>query len=122
MTGNLVSTFALLLWPLVAVFLYKAMPVAEATAWTILGGMLLLPSDIAIKFAMVPPIDKNSIPNVCAFVGCVLVAPRPKRLKVRSRVADILIVLFLIGPVITSALNSDPVIIGDSRVLPGVGA
>jgi hypothetical protein len=121
MTGHWFSTFALLLWPLVAAFLYRAMPVAEATAWTILGGMLLLPSDIAIKIPMVPPIDKNTIPNVCAVVGCVLLAARPERIKRRSRVVDMLIALYLISPVITSALNNDPVFIGDDRILPGVG-
>ncbi len=119
MTGNWFSIIVLLMWPLVAVYLYKTMPVANATVWTILGGTLLLPSEIAIKFAMIPPLDKNSIPNVCALIGCWLLAPRPEKLKSRSWIVDGLIALYLISPLITSALNNDPIVIGD-RVLPGV--
>ena len=50
-TPNWFATFALVLWPLVALILYQTRPVNQATLWTILGGQLLLPVDTAIKFA-----------------------------------------------------------------------
>ena len=70
MNLNLATTLALLSWPLVAVFLYKTRPVGQATLWTILGAYLVLPVGANIKFAMIPQLDKNSIPNILAFLGC----------------------------------------------------
>src|ERR1017187_9638218 len=118
MQGNWFSIIAFLTWPLVAVYLYKTMPVAKATVWTILGGMLLLPSSISVKFPMVPPIDKTLIPNACALIGCWLLAPRPEKLRSRSWAVDVLIALYLISPLITASLNNDPIEIGE-RILPG---
>ena len=46
-----VAVAALLIWPLVALWLYQTRPVNQATLWTILGGYLLLPVGAAIKLA-----------------------------------------------------------------------
>ena len=59
MTPNWFSTFAFVLWPMVAFFLYLTRPANQATLWTILGGWLLLPAGVAIKFEMVPQFDKS---------------------------------------------------------------
>ena len=120
MLGNWFAIAALLSWPAVAGVLYKTKPIAFATVWTILGAYLLLPSEVTIKFEMIPALDKNSIPNICAAVGYVLLAPRRKRLQARSRVAGLLIFFYVVGPVFTSAFNNDAIVSGD-HVLPGVG-
>jgi hypothetical protein len=120
MTGNWLTIVALLSWPFIAGMFYRRMPVATATVWTILGAYLLLPSGIAIKFEMIPAFDKSSISNLCALAGCAIVAPRQSRLPTRSRVADALLIVYLVSPIFTSAFNNDNVIVGD-RVLPGVG-
>ena len=120
MIGNWFAIFALLSWPVVAAIFYRKMPVAAATVWTVLGAYLLLPSAVAIKFAMIPAFDKSSIPNLCCIVGCALLAPRQRKLPSRSYLADALIFVYLVSPIVTSAFNNDNVFVGE-RVLPGVG-
>ena len=70
MTPSWAATFALLSWPLVALWLYSTRPVNQATLWTILGAQLLLPVGAIIKFDMIPGFDKSSIPNLAALIGC----------------------------------------------------
>ena len=107
-------------WPLVSILIYRLRPFSEATAWTILGALLLLPSQFAIKVPMIPAIDKSSVSVLSALVGCLFFAPRPARIASGPGLAEVLIVTFLLGPVITSVLNNDVIVVGD-RVLPGVG-
>jgi hypothetical protein len=80
MTPNWSLTFALIFWPVVALYLYQTRPVNQATLWTILGGFLLLPVGAGIKFEMVPQFDKVSIPNLAALIGCMLVLRGTPRL------------------------------------------
>ena len=115
MTPNWFSTFALIFWPVVAFFLYQTRPVNQATLWTILGGWLLLPVGAAIKFEMVPQFDKVSIPNLAALIGCMLVLRRPPRLWYRFGLPEMLLLMWLIGPFITSELNTDPLVYGIDR-------
>src|SRR5688572_28711237 len=117
MTPNLFATIALVTWPLVAMVLYKTRPVGQATLWTILGAYLLLPVGTSIKFEMVPQLDKNSIANLGALLGCTLVAGRSLRFSKGFGLVEILILTLLIGPFVTSEFNGDPVIIG-GRTLP----
>jgi hypothetical protein len=118
--ANWFAYIALLAWPLVAVFLYRNLPPSRATVWTILGALLLLPSQFAIKIPMIPAIDKSSISALSAVAGCFLFAPRLRRFAPRFGLAELLAATYIFGPVITSLLNNDVIVIGD-RVLPGVG-
>lgn len=115
------ATFALLSWPLVALWLYSARPVSQATLWTILGAQMLLPVGAMIKFDMIPGFDRNSIANLAALIGCVLVGRRVLRFGSRFGLTEVLILMFLIGPFITSELNGDPISVGGGNVLPGIG-
>ena len=112
--------FALLFWPVVALYLYSKLPVGQATLWTILAGYLLLPIGADIKFKMVPAFNKQSIPNLAALIGCVLYARRLPKLFHGFGLVEFLIVTILISPFITGMLNNDPIQAG-STVLPGVG-
>jgi hypothetical protein len=117
---NWFATLALLAWPFVALWLYQTRPVNQATLWTILGAYLLLPVGASIKLAEgIPQLDKTSIPNLAAFVGCLLI----KRLRFWNGfgVAEVLLLMLLIGPFVTSELNSDPVVSG-SMFLPSLSA
>src|ERR1700704_958895 len=101
MTPNWFATFALVSWPVVAIYLYRTRPVNQATLWTILGGGLLLPVGALIKFEMIPQFDKASIPNLAA-LGCILMVGRPLRFWNRFGATEILMLMLLIGPFITS--------------------
>ena len=92
----------------------------KATLWTILGGQLLLPAGALIKVAPgIPQLDKTSIPNLAALIGCFLTS-RKIRFWNGIGVAEILLFLLLIGPFLTSLLNGDVISVG-GRVLPSVG-
>ena len=117
---NWFAYFALLIWPVVALYLYSRLPVGRATLWTILAGYLLLPAGMQIKFEMVPAFDKNSIPNLAALIGCTLYARRLPKFFRGFGFAEALILAIVIGPFITSMLNTDP-IRTEGPVLPGVG-
>jgi hypothetical protein len=119
-TPNLFASFALIAWPLVSLCLYRSMPLASATLWTILSGELLLPVGTFFKFEMVPQLDKYSIPALCAFVGCTVVAKKPLRLWRRFGFIELVICVYLASPVITSLLNADAISVGGT-ILPGVG-
>jgi hypothetical protein len=118
---NWVAYLALLIWPVVALFLYSKLPVGRATLWTILGAYLLLPVGAEIKFAGVPAFDKQSIPNLSALICCTIFTGRFPRFRRGFGLAEVLILLLLIGPFITSMLNTDAIRIGKTT-LPGVGS
>ena len=107
-------------WPMIALWLYQTRSVSRATIWTILGGFLLLPVGAGIKFQGIPGLDKVSIPNLAALVGCLLVMPRALRRWNKVGLPEVLIVILLIGPFITSLFNGDSIKIGP-RILPGIG-
>src|SRR6476659_8308431 len=95
-TPNWFAIFALATWPLVALWLYNVRPVNQATLWTILGAHLLLPVGASIKFEMVPALDKYTIANIAAFLGCLLVLKRSPRFWNGLGIAEILILMYLI--------------------------
>ncbi len=118
--ANWFAYVALLAWPLVAIHLYRTRPAPQATAWTILGALLLLPSELAIKIPMIPALDKASVSALSAVAGYFLFVPRLRRFAPRFGLAEILAATYIGGPVVTSLLNNDAIVIGD-RMLPGVG-
>lgn len=119
-TGNWFAALSILLWPVCALALFQARPAAEATLWTILGALLLLPTGVFIKVPMIPVLDKSSVPNLCAFVGCLLAASNRRRAGPAFGTVEIFALFLIFGPVMTSFFNGDTIVVG-SRVLPGVG-
>jgi hypothetical protein len=120
MTPNWVAYLALIIWPLVAIALYASRPVVQATLWTFLGAQLLLPVGTSFKFQMIPQFDKASITSLCALVCCMFVTGKAVKPLRKVGLVEVLIAMNLVGPVITSLLNSDPIVVGGT-ILPGVG-
>jgi hypothetical protein len=118
--ANWFAYVAILAWPILALILYSTTSLATATVWTVLGALLFLPSHAAIKIPMIPAIDKDSVGNLAAVVGCVFVAAGRKRLSTIGLPVAVLAAIYIISPVITSVLNNDPIVAGP-RVIPGVG-
>ncbi len=121
------NTFAYLVlfsFPLVAVLLFRLLPLQRALVWTIISGHLLLPSGTYIKFPMLPAIDRALIPAVSALALCALVAPRittASDLSARTgrQVIFALVLLVLATPILTVLQNTEPVIDGNI-FLPGL--
>lgn len=118
--ANLFAYAAILAWPLVALIFYSNRPFTEATAWTVVGALLFLPSQVAIKFEMIPAIDKSSIASLSIVICGTLFAARQRRSSSITVSVAALAAIYIISPVVTSALNNDLVVAGP-RIIPGVG-
>ena len=118
---NVLAYAALISWPLVALYLYRRLPLAQATLWTILGGYLLLPVSLDMKIPMIPAFNKHSIPNLAALLGCALYARQPLKFTFGFGLVEAFVLLIIFGPFVTSMLNGDPIRSGET-VLPGIGA
>lgn len=102
-----------------------SLSLCQATVGTILGAYLLLPVGTIIKFEALPPIDKNTVPTVCALVGC-LVFHNKGTLARRignsgfSVVVGLLSLTYVFGGLVSSLMNGDPIYSG-ARFIPGTG-
>ena len=115
------NAFALLMlsiWPLVCLILLKRMPLERGLIWCLLGGYLFLPPRTEFDLPLVPPMDKASIPSLCAFLILALVLRKRMALWPENRPTRLLMVLFVLGAIPTVLTNGEAVIYGD----PGVGA
>lgn len=116
---NWFATFALIAWPIVSLGLFLNLSLQRAILWTVLAAQLVLPSGAFMKIEMIPQFDKNTIPALCIFLGCL--ARGPTRLKIfRGDLIGALVICYLISPFFSSYLNGDPIVVGET-VLPGVG-
>lgn len=121
---NIIAYLALFSWPIVAIILFRILPLQKALVWTIIGGYLLLPSATSIKFPMVPPIDKSLVTSLPALILCLLMAPPqpPTQAPMAVTGRHVLLALFVIvvlSPVLTVLQNTEPVIEGRT-FLPGL--
>ena len=113
---NLFAYAVLLCWPAVALWLFATRSLARAILWTFVGGYLLLPAGTSIKFEMVPSIDKNSISIAAAVLGCFVIAHRLPRVFCRFGLEELLILMFVFTPFITSSLMGDSITIGPRTI------
>jgi hypothetical protein len=116
---NWFATISLVLCPLIALALFRVLPVNRALIWTILGGQLLLPVGAAIKFAGIPAFDKYSLPSLAALAGCAMITRRVPRVLHRFGLTELLLLMYLLSPFITSELNGDPIFNG-TTFLPAI--
>ena len=104
-------------WPLVAVVLFRALPLQKAIIWTILGGYLVLPSATGFDVPLLPELDKSLIPALSALVLCMIFAPKlelePDWAGRTARLLTFaLIGLLITTPILTVLQNPDPIIAG----------
>lgn len=121
---NIIAYLALFSWPIVAILLFRLLPLQKALVWTIIGGYLLLPTATSVKFPMVPPIDKALVTSLPALILCLFMAPpQPPTQAAMARTGrHVLLALFvivIISLVLTVLQNSEPVIDGRT-FLPGL--
>ncbi len=95
------------------------MPAVRATLWSILGAYLLLPKGTEVDLPMLPPMDKESLPNLAAFFVCRIVLGKRVPLLPRYGAAHALMLVYIVSPFITALLNTDPVVAG-STYIPGM--
>lgn len=108
---------ALFSWPAVCVVLFLLLPLEAAAIWSLLGGYLLLPSGATYDVALLPPLDKYSIPATITILLCWMKgtqAPPPSRTSLIYCLAAV----FVLSPLVTSIDNSYELLVVD-RSIPG---
>ncbi len=116
---NNIAYLALILWPFIALWLYRRQGVIPATFWTIAGGYLLLPVGVSFDFPLIPALNKETIPAIMAFVGCRYVARQKIGLLPAKSVERTLILIFFFGSIATVLTNGESITEID-RYLPGL--
>ena len=117
---NSIAYLALIIWPIIAIILYRKKELVPATFWTIAGGYLLLPVGVEFDFPLIPSMNKESMPPLMAFLGCKYVAKKNISLMPPKGIERNLIVLFFLGAIGTVFSNSESIYVGNSY-LPGLG-
>ena len=109
--------------PLVAAALFYAFPKPLALTVTIIVGYLFLPP-IIINLPGLPPLDKNTIPALLAFVAVLLMGTkkdtfcRPGWIP-QGTLPRLLLLSFFASTLLTVATNREPVVL-TALVLPGL--
>lgn len=109
----------LLIWPAIAVVLFRSLSLERAVIWSILGAYMLLPPLVAYDFPLIPPFDKFAIANLTAYVLCITLAKQKVPLLPQSGLARLLIILMFVSPIPTVLTNSDPLVFHDT-IVPGL--
>lgn len=104
---NTFAYIALLIWPIISILLYKRLPIINATFWTIVGGYLLLPVKTAMDFPLIPPLDKELIPAIAAFIGCKYIKRVNISFMPKGGIERGLILIMILSPFFTVINNQE---------------
>jgi hypothetical protein len=116
---NWIATAALMCWPLVGCLLYRTLSSTQATIWTVLGAYLILPTGATVKIATgVPPFDKPNVTAIAVLVGALLFGRRRLTWN-RFSITEVVLLVLVLSPFITSLLNDDSVL--GSVMMPPLG-
>lgn len=117
--GNMIAQAMLLGWPVLTLVLFLTMSTQRAIVASLVGAFLLLPFKLSYDFPGVPLLDKNSIPNIVAFLLALVLGRSGEFRWIRSAPVNLLLLLYVISPFATGFANTDSVQIG-SVYLPGL--
>jgi hypothetical protein len=109
---NLFAYGMIVLWPFIAILLYKKFDTVTATFWTIVGGFMLLPVKTAIDLPMIPAVGKDEISAIAALIGCVVIKNKKIRFFGANNLQKTLIGLLLFIPILNIFFNSEPMFNG----------
>ncbi|WP_127106401.1 hypothetical protein [Pararhodobacter zhoushanensis] len=110
--GNSFALLALLGWPVVGVLMFRIMPPERALIWSILAAYMFLPQLSSINLPVVPPMNKESIPNLTAFLCCLGLWGRMPHLLPEGWPGRILLGMFIVSPAFSVVTNLDAVQFG----------
>lgn len=108
---NLFAYGMIILWPFIAIVLYKRFDTVTATFWTIVGGYMFLPAKTMFDLPVLL-IDKDAISALAALFCCIHI----KRVKIYffgiNSTQRILITLIICIPIINVIFNQEPMFNG----------
>jgi hypothetical protein len=123
---NLVAYFALFAWPLVALGLFRIMPLQRALVWTVVGGHLLLPSATFVELPVIPALDRSSVVSLSALVLCLIFGRKSNLPGTEGKAFGRFVIwtlggIAVFGVILTALFNSETLIYGP-RYIPGLTA
>jgi len=118
---NSLAYLMLLIWPVIMIVMFRRMPAHKALVWSLLGAYLLLPpAPAAFDFPLLPPFNKDTIPNLMILVICLAMFGRGILRLPESWVGKLLVGMFVLGPIFTVLTNSEWIIFRSGTSLPGL--
>lgn len=117
--GNIIAYLALIVFPILSLFLYTRKSVPEAIVWTLTLGYLLLPVRTWIDPPVFPLLDKIAIPAMAVLFFSAVYSGRRIEVLPKDTVPKALILVLILAPSITAFNNTDQIVIG-ATVLPGM--
>jgi hypothetical protein len=85
--------------------LFIRLPLEKAAIWSLLGGYMLLPSNLTVDVPFLPPVDKMSITAIATLLLCWMKGSKAVPAK-RSVLVYVFAGLFVVAPVLTTINNS----------------
>jgi len=118
---NSLAYLVLALSPLICLAIFRSMPPGRALIVSLLGAYLFLPPQpTAFDPPLLPPMNKESLPNLTVLLLCLALYRDRIELLPKSRAARVLLAIFIFSPLGTTITNLEPVFFG--RIgLPGMG-
>lgn len=107
---NGLAYLALLLWPVVCVLLFRKYGLRQGMIWSFLGGYLFLPPVAAFNMPLLPDFDKTIIPSLSVVFACMWVSQKKVNLLPENRIAQALLLIYVVGSIATVFANGDPII------------
>lgn len=118
--GNAIAALALLAWPAVSLMLFRYLPIGRALVGSIILAYLFLPPGPAgFDFPVLPPLTKDTIPNIVIVIGALIFARKSIQWLPQNPIAAGLLVIFVMSPIITILTNGEPIFFGQVG-LPGL--
>ena len=109
---NLFAYGMIILWPIIAILMYKRFDTVTATFWTIVGGYMFLPAKTAIDLPLIPAIGKDEISAIAAFIGCKFIKNEKVSLFGVGNVQKFVFGLILFIPFMNVVFNTEPMFNG----------
>ena len=81
------------------------LPIEAAAIWSLLGALLLLPSDLKLDAPLLPPLDKMAIASIATLVLCLMKGTQARSPR-QSRLVYLFAAAFVIAPIFTTFGNS----------------
>ncbi len=105
---------------MIGVFFF--MPAMSAALVVALGAEMFLPEQVTFKLPLMPPFGKHNLPYLCILVACLLRYPARVTKLPKQRWMTVLALALLVGGVLTSTTNPDPLIFGSAGqvFIPGL--
>lgn len=104
-SANTFAYVAMLGWPAVCLMLFVMLPLETAAIAAMLGGYLLLPSNLKLDVPLLPPIDKMGVASLSTFVFCWMKGAQSPGGR-PSLVAMFFAAALVVSPLMTSLDNS----------------